>query len=160
VPSENEHWALVMLRKVKWAAISSVMPEVVTLNAFLQLSLAYQYSLSMRRLGYTNWTITHSFAVMMGAIVLEIPGHDDFKRVRMNIAMNDVIEHAKTGGLPFARIAQPWVQPEASFRSAKNQNSVQLACSTGCPAALRGPAALRSPAAARSPAALRCQRIT
>jgi hypothetical protein len=62
----------IYVRKAKWAALSVVAPEIMVLYASSQLFEVSNFTWQLNGLGYGWWTITHSFAVRMGAIQLEV----------------------------------------------------------------------------------------
>jgi hypothetical protein len=70
VPEKGTTWHGRLRTKITWLGISAIAPEVVFNRALSQFLEALGLFVRMRRRLHHSWTMTHSFAVVMGSIQL------------------------------------------------------------------------------------------
>lgn len=78
LPEDGEPTKAIILRKMRWAALTLFSPEIVMLGAACQWSSARASTKEMQDKGHTHWTMAHSFFADSGGFLLRCPHYPPF----------------------------------------------------------------------------------
>ncbi|KAI0766352.1 hypothetical protein BD413DRAFT_636018 [Trametes elegans] len=85
----HDFW-LELWTKVSFWMLGVFSPEMLVLHAFYEYKIARRDVVWMHEHGYTDWSLTLSFAADMGALVVQLPGRDAHP-VRSGFALHHLL---------------------------------------------------------------------
>jgi hypothetical protein len=76
IPAPEDSYWNIFWRKVRWASLGLLAPELLMLFACGQWASANRSVTSMQAAGHSNWSVEHAFYADSGGFVVLLDGHD------------------------------------------------------------------------------------